>query len=711
MSDLKRTITPNDPADFTPTREPQIPLQPFRYWCQKVLPLVYDDSLSYYELLCKVIDYLNKTMEDVTNLNTDMSSLYNAYDELQSYVNNYFSTLDVQKEIDNKLDEMASDGTLYNIIKQYTDPIINQQNQKIAVLESRMDTFTELPDGSTTGDAELHDIRVGYNGITYTSAGESVRTQVEELQSNINNIVTTNIIFSSDLLSVTGTGNYVNKTLEFPSQPNKKYTLSFSEVSGSKDVPYAFIRAFNNGSKIQTFSFEQNEKSKTITTPDNTNIIQIGFNGCTTSTFTETDSALFYDVLFIEGDEKSIKLNPDVDLSENNNIIDLSDKYNSLIDSNLSLYLKELEITGVGTFINKQYTFDCKANTEYTLKLDNVTGYKDIPYAFIRTLASDGSTISTHSFERGELSKTITTEQNATKIIAAFNACTYTSFTSYDKAIFYGIEFGEGSELYKRLDKSVTITDDNIDNNLKKENYELYKIFKAVGVCGDSLSVGHIGTSSRRNVDYSWPKYIERDSNSSWRCFGMSGATTLTWISDSFGYTLANTDGNKCQCYIIGLGVNDARTVPLGTPDDISSDTSQTKTTFYGAYAKIIYLLKGINKSAKIICLTNPRNDTGGQIDDFNNAIIYIATTHFKTTDNVFLLDMTEYSEEFNNDNYPIREDFELIGSHYSPVGYRLIANLNERAISKLIINNHENFLDVYTIPYDAGDGTTGTRE
>ena len=40
-------------------------LRPFRFWCQKVLPLVYDDSLSYSELLCKVVDYLNKTREDL----------------------------------------------------------------------------------------------------------------------------------------------------------------------------------------------------------------------------------------------------------------------------------------------------------------------------------------------------------------------------------------------------------------------------------------------------------------------------------------------------------------------------------------------------------------------------------------------------------------------------------------------------------------------
>lgn len=119
MSDIKRTITPNEPADFTPTREPQIPLRPFRYWCQKVLPLVYDDSLSYYELLCKVVDYLNKTMEDVTNMSGDIDNLLNAYKQLQEYVNNYFSTLDVQKEINNKLDDMAESGALQGFFANY----------------------------------------------------------------------------------------------------------------------------------------------------------------------------------------------------------------------------------------------------------------------------------------------------------------------------------------------------------------------------------------------------------------------------------------------------------------------------------------------------------------------------------------------------------------------------------------------------------------
>ena len=114
---IDRTITPNPPADFTPNMGNYKTLQPFRYWCQKVLPLVYDDSLSYYELLCKVVDYLNKTMEDVETLHGDVTNLHKAYEQLQGYVNNYFSTLDVQTEINNKLDTMVENGTLSELLK------------------------------------------------------------------------------------------------------------------------------------------------------------------------------------------------------------------------------------------------------------------------------------------------------------------------------------------------------------------------------------------------------------------------------------------------------------------------------------------------------------------------------------------------------------------------------------------------------------------
>ena len=48
-----------------------------RFWCQKVLPLVYDNSLSYYEVLCKVVAYLNHVIDDVNKIPEYIDSVIN----------------------------------------------------------------------------------------------------------------------------------------------------------------------------------------------------------------------------------------------------------------------------------------------------------------------------------------------------------------------------------------------------------------------------------------------------------------------------------------------------------------------------------------------------------------------------------------------------------------------------------------------------------
>lgn len=127
----------------------------FRFWVQKALPLVYDDSLSYYELLCKVVDYINNLTSDVNNMvnvvneaeefiegaetklqetldkgksdferaiNNGNTNIANAIQDLTDYRDNYFENLGVQEEVNNKLDDMASNGELTQIINTIISP-------------------------------------------------------------------------------------------------------------------------------------------------------------------------------------------------------------------------------------------------------------------------------------------------------------------------------------------------------------------------------------------------------------------------------------------------------------------------------------------------------------------------------------------------------------------------------------------------------------
>lgn len=97
----------------------ELNIRPFRFWCHKVIPLIYDDSLSYYELLCKVIKYLNEVIENQNQANDAIDIINDNFAVLKYYVEHYFDDLDVQDEIDNKLDEMAENGELSDLIANY----------------------------------------------------------------------------------------------------------------------------------------------------------------------------------------------------------------------------------------------------------------------------------------------------------------------------------------------------------------------------------------------------------------------------------------------------------------------------------------------------------------------------------------------------------------------------------------------------------------
>ena len=105
----------------------------------------------------------------------------------------YSSDLSVYQNILNYVQSIP--GAITAKMDAVDDALRNGINAEVAarttadaVLQGQIDEFVQLSPGSTTGDAELTNIRVGANGITYNTAGDAVRANDLALQNQLNNL-------------------------------------------------------------------------------------------------------------------------------------------------------------------------------------------------------------------------------------------------------------------------------------------------------------------------------------------------------------------------------------------------------------------------------------------------------------------------------------------------------------------------------------------
>ena len=109
-------------------------LTPFKWFVLENFPFIEADfdALTEWQLFCKLGKEMNKIINSENTLGTQVENVTNAFIELENYVNNYFNNLDVQEEINNKLNALVEDGTLENLIGAYIQPRIDKQNEEIA---------------------------------------------------------------------------------------------------------------------------------------------------------------------------------------------------------------------------------------------------------------------------------------------------------------------------------------------------------------------------------------------------------------------------------------------------------------------------------------------------------------------------------------------------------------------------------------------------
>ena len=224
-------------ANYTPNLQTYSGQGAFRFWCQKVLPLVYDDSLSYYELLNKVVIYLNNTISDVATMGENIDDLLTAYNELQDYVNTYFDNLDVQTEINNKLDAMAADGYFNTILDPtIADATANWLYQNVnpvgsaVVVDSTLAISGAAADAKVTGD-NITDLKRTVS--RYADLGLTAYTPVR-------GTVKTGFIATDGTENTTNT-NYCHFDFDIP--------------KGTKKIYYQPWRTYGTGSSYSSLAY------------------------------------------------------------------------------------------------------------------------------------------------------------------------------------------------------------------------------------------------------------------------------------------------------------------------------------------------------------------------------------------------------------------------------------------------------------------------
>ena len=145
-------------------------------------PIVLNETFS--EKLDTTNDFLSGISESCKTISADVPKVTTGTSADGS------TTITVENKDGSTTTELV-DG----IARSSVDSLSSNVNTRMSAIETeqsvqsaRMDTFTSLPEGSTSGNAELADIRVGADGTTYDTAGNAVRGQISGLKSDLANV-------------------------------------------------------------------------------------------------------------------------------------------------------------------------------------------------------------------------------------------------------------------------------------------------------------------------------------------------------------------------------------------------------------------------------------------------------------------------------------------------------------------------------------------
>lgn len=190
--------------------------RPFTRFCMSIgaVPSSYLAGLSIEEQMLWLCSYLEKEVIGTVNNNAEaLEEVQRLMVELQQYVDHYFDNLDVQEEINNKLDDLVEDGTLENLIGAYIQPRIDAQNEVIQEFASEVNT--ELG----TLDTKILNLQTSTNSAlttqntTITNFQTSVNSSLADMEAQLDSVSSGAPLVASSTAGMSDTSRiYVNTT-------------------------------------------------------------------------------------------------------------------------------------------------------------------------------------------------------------------------------------------------------------------------------------------------------------------------------------------------------------------------------------------------------------------------------------------------------------------------------------------------------------------
>ena len=593
--------------------QPVEKLTPFTRMVMSIgtLPSSFYASMSYYESMVWLYEYLkNQIIPTVNNNGEAVEELQEKYIELKNYIDTYFDNLDVQQEINNKLDEMAEDGTLTNLIKGYVDPIYEAYENQI--------------------NAEVGDFKYNVN--------QSISSQNEEINSFKNSINSQVDIINDKVESATNgspKGTYDTLTALTTADPNHDYVYLVA-ADGKWYYYNTSTTSWTAGGTYQSSGIA--EKSITILNLDDP--LQSNFNIVYGNPITTemTDNSYYY------------VNNGEVDTNSGNNYkrfsttLDINCIYNFtgynsysatgliITDSNGDIIYNSNETVIAGeTRLNKLFLCNEDGMTAYisinkiitdklfefktslrkvvniynNLKIQNtpneVKTLNDYYIAYSTTISTNepcftsasGYTTKMYSMSKGVTYK-ITYKgfyaargyatcklDNTLLDIVETDTSGETTFTAeYDGYIFT-------SNKDTSLIGTVEIVNEAIDISITAESISKLKNKKII-YDGDSICESRTGATANNGGAY--PYLISLETESTYVNAAVGGGKLISTIGSS-GHSIVDnivnlpTDGDL---YCFEGGVNDYLTnAPLGTFDPEDYTSTPDITTISGALEKI----------------------------------------------------------------------------------------------------------------------------